>query len=145
MKRQGYALKDKTFPPIGARCAVPAKPLCTMQIVPSRIHNLALRLDFSPQCHMVILPKLVNNIQISSDDAHLSFPLSQHRLRRSSLNLRIDIFRGLRIATSVINPISNLPRIHPYEFLCLVKPFHFELLLTDRAETVCESRVIRNS
>ena len=44
----------------------------------------------------------------------------------------------------MVNAVSDLLGIHPYELLGLVKPFHLELFLANWAETVCKRRVIRD-
>ena len=54
------------------------------------------------------------------------------------------VLLGLSMATCVVNAISDLDRVHPDELLRIIKPLHLKSFLTDRTETICKGRVIRD-
>lgn len=70
------------------------------------------------------------------------FPLPQYAVRRvRSQWSSAAFFPHLRMAASMIYPIPDLHRIHPYEILNLVIPYHIKLLLANGTWLVGKSWV----
>ena len=71
-------------------------------------------------------------------------PLPQHAIRRAgSQRCSAALFLHFRVAASMIYSIPNLHRIHPYEVLNLVIPYHVKFLLANGTWLIGKSWVRR--
>lgn len=81
------------------------------------------------------------NLRSKSHTLVLRFPLAQHPnwfwCEPPDL-----VLRSLLMTRGMIDPLSNLLRIHPHKLLSLIQPLHLKLLLTNRTHTIRHCRVI---